>query len=80
MIVQCDKCKMYYDDQFGLTLCDPATGCHQTFAANDGQNNFKHYPESWFGAHPPERIIKYTADKSELDKYREWLDTNKVKV
>jgi len=37
----CDKCRWSYDDQYRSTICP-----HPTFAANDGQNNFAHHPES----------------------------------
>lgn len=42
MIVECEKCLLYYDDEFRWTICP-----HETFAANDGHNNFVHHPESY---------------------------------
>lgn len=42
MIVQCPTCFALFDDEFRLTICP-----HDTFAANDGQNNFAHHPESY---------------------------------
>lgn len=42
MVVECEKCKLFYDDEFRITTCP-----HDTFLANDGENNFKHYPESY---------------------------------
>lgn len=42
MIVLCEKCKKRFDDEFRLTFCP-----HDTFAANDGENNHRHYPESY---------------------------------
>jgi len=42
MIVRCQKCNKGFDDQFRWTICP-----HETFAANDGQNNFQHHPESY---------------------------------
>lgn len=42
MITECSECGVRYDDQFRLTICP-----HNTFAANDGLNNFKHHPESF---------------------------------
>lgn len=42
MIVQCLICMKRYDDEFRWTLCP-----HNTFAANDGNNNFAHHPESY---------------------------------
>ena len=41
MRVTCHKCGSSYDDQFRLTYCP-----HDTFAANDGSNNFRHHTES----------------------------------
>lgn len=42
MIVYCLTCRKRYDDEFRWTLCP-----HNTFAANDGNNNFAHHPESF---------------------------------
>lgn len=42
MIVKCDVCYRYFDDEFRMTICP-----HDTFAANDGNNNFAHHPKSW---------------------------------
>jgi hypothetical protein len=42
MIIQCEKCKKHFDDEYRWTICP-----HETFAANDGKNNFAHYPESY---------------------------------
>lgn len=42
MIVSCDKCRARFDDEYRLTVCP-----HHTFAANDGNNNFSHHPESY---------------------------------
>jgi hypothetical protein len=47
MIVQCQKCLKYFDDEFRNTDCH-----HDTFGANDGLNNFKHYPESYLSDRP----------------------------
>lgn len=41
MIVCCNKCQLRFDDEFRTTICP-----HETFAANDGRNNFKHYPDA----------------------------------
>lgn len=48
MIVKCPRCTRSFDDEFRFTFCP-----HTTFIANDGQNNFREYPESYLG--PPER-------------------------
>ena len=42
MIVQCTLCDCYYDDEFRLTFCP-----HDTFAANDGNNNFAYHDDSY---------------------------------
>lgn len=42
MIVQCEICKRRFDDEFRLTYCP-----HDTFAANDGENNFAHRENSY---------------------------------
>lgn len=42
MIVRCDKCNLKFDDEFRTTICP-----HETFAANDGRNNFKHHEDSY---------------------------------
>lgn len=66
MIAQCEKCKMYYDDQFRWTTCD-----HDTFLANDGQNNSRHYLESWYHVRLP--------SENETIKYKEFLNANRIK-
>jgi hypothetical protein len=47
MIVGCLNCGRDYDDEFRWSICP-----HETFAANDGQNNFEHHPESYLGPAP----------------------------
>ena len=43
MIVSCTYgCGARFDDEFRSTICP-----HNTFAANDGQNNFAHHPEAY---------------------------------
>jgi hypothetical protein len=42
MTVICKKCGALFDDEFRWTFCP-----HETFAANDGQNNFRHHPEAY---------------------------------
>jgi hypothetical protein len=41
MKIQCSKCNARFDDEFRTTICP-----HETFAANDGRNNFAHHPET----------------------------------
>jgi hypothetical protein len=48
MIIRCDTCSRYFDDEFRSTACP-----HDTFAANDGNNNFSHHPESWLSDYDP---------------------------
>jgi hypothetical protein len=45
MIVTCSKCEARFDDEYRTTICP-----HETFAANDGQNNFAHHPEAYLAA------------------------------
>lgn len=60
MIVQCSACAMYFDDAYRLTYCP-----HDTFAANDGNNNFAHHPESYFSKFKP----------TEPDGFAEWFES-----
>lgn len=41
MIVTCSDCGWTFDDAYRWTICP-----HETFAANDGANNFAHHVES----------------------------------
>lgn len=79
MIIQCEQCSKYYDDEFRNTSCP-----HNTFSANDGQNNFKHYPDAWLSDRFPKRGFSDPAFEhghaSEHDKYQAWRDNNKVKI
>lgn len=50
MIVQCEKCQRFYDDEFRTTDCN-----HRPFWANDGMNNFEFYPESYYSDVAPPR-------------------------
>jgi hypothetical protein len=58
MIVQCEKCKRRYDDEFRDTGCP-----HKTFAANDGDNNFSHHPESYLSDDLDKALDDFVADK-----------------
>lgn len=66
MIVYCCSCSKWYDDEFRSSVCP-----HSTFSANDGQNNFKHYHESWLSNNKPDsgEAVKY---------YYEFLEKNKI--
>lgn len=50
MIVKCEMCPMYFDDEFRTTVCP-----HSAFPANDGRNNFKVYEDSYLDSQPPRR-------------------------
>lgn len=65
MIVKCEKCNKYFDDEFRDTTCP-----HGTFLANNGRNHFKHYREAWLEDHEP--------GLWEHGKYSAWLRANKV--
>lgn len=74
MIIKCIECGKYFDDQFRSFDCP-----HNTFPANDGQNNFKHYPESWLSKNMPSVTIKAGEEISEYNQYRRWLDKNRIR-
>lgn len=42
MIVKCLDCNAYFDDEFRSYVCP-----HDTFAANDGNNNFAYHDDSY---------------------------------
>lgn len=48
MIVKCTSCLMWFDDSYRFVYCP-----HDTFAANDGENNFRHHPESYCDSRDP---------------------------
>ena len=41
MVVTCPDCQRTFQDEYRFTFCP-----HDTFAANDGKNNFAHHPEA----------------------------------
>lgn len=49
MKVWCPNCGACYEDIYRLKICP-----HDTFAANDGKNNFAHHPEALLIPPPPE--------------------------
>lgn len=49
MIVQCEKCNLWYDDEFRLCVCP-----HRAFPANDGHNNFAVRENAWLSSLPPD--------------------------
>jgi hypothetical protein len=51
MIVKCWICGKRFDDCYRTTICP-----HETFAANDGNNNFAHHPESFLEDDAEEEI------------------------
>lgn len=48
MIVHCNQCTMWFDDEFRNTTCP-----HAAFLANDGQNNFKVHDDAYLNKEPP---------------------------
>lgn len=51
MIVKCEKCLMWFEDQFRSTVCP-----HAAFPANDGENNFIVHNDAYLEEVPPERL------------------------
>lgn len=72
MIVQCSDCDKFLDDEFRNTDCP-----HEAFLANDRQNKFKIYEESWLADTPPSKYCGF--GPSEHDLYQNFLNNNKVK-
>jgi len=56
----CPQCDTRYDDEFRSTICP-----HETFAANDGHNNFAHHPESYLKHEP----VSCPHDSTKLQEY-----------
>lgn len=56
MIVRCQVCEMYFDDEFRLTNCP-----HHTFPANDGTNHFRHHLDSYLSEFAPNPVNIDTA-------------------
>jgi hypothetical protein len=50
MIVQCPNCQTLFEDEYRLCYCP-----HETFAANDGRNNFQHHPEAYLSKDDPSK-------------------------
>ena len=48
MIVRCQECEVYFDDEFRSTLCP-----HAAFPANDGENNFAVHKDAYLSEVPP---------------------------
>jgi hypothetical protein len=59
MIAQCNDCQMYFEDCYRSTICP-----HETFAANDGSNNFAHHPESYLSQIDPYKAETVTKSMS----------------
>jgi hypothetical protein len=80
MIVQCPQCGLAYNDEFRWTICP-----HETFAANDGKNNFHHHPESYLEKKPmpdlnraPELNQEIEAQIEDAFEYHPWTEIQKV--
>ena len=51
MIIQCNHCQVYFEDEFRSTLCP-----HRAFLANDGRNNFSIHEDAYLSfEHPADR-------------------------
>lgn len=48
MIVQCEQCGFYFEDNFRSTICP-----HGAFPANDGNNNFSVHDGAYLGDEKP---------------------------
>lgn len=48
MVVKCERCHRFFDDEYRSTLCP-----HDAFPANDGRNNFAVHNDSYLAAQPP---------------------------
>ena len=64
MITLCGNCGYTFDDEYRTTICP-----HETFAANDGRNNFAHHPGSVLRKPSTEKID----DRAAAIKARETL-------
>lgn len=60
MIVTCQTCSTAYDDAYRWTICP-----HETFAANDGHNNFAHHPESFISKEAPVELRTHVTENYE---------------
>lgn len=56
MIVKCERYGKRFDDTFRSTFCP-----HDTFLANDGENNFRHHEESFLSSRPDEDDVNVLA-------------------
>lgn len=48
MIVQCENCKVWFEDVYRSYVCP-----HRAFPANDGQNNFQVHEDSYLSTQAP---------------------------
>lgn len=48
MIVRCEDCLLYYEDEHRSTICP-----HAAFPANDGRNNFVTHNDAYLSETPP---------------------------
>jgi hypothetical protein len=55
MIIRCQACNKYFEDVFRSVMCP-----HDTFMANDGNNNFAKHEDSYLSqtAPSPDRIFE----------------------
>lgn len=52
MIIRCEKCAMYFDDEYRTTIC-----FHDAFPANDGRNNFRVNESAYLDSEPPQEML-----------------------
>lgn len=57
MIVQCPKCRVWFEDVYRSTIC-----LHSAFLANDGQNNFTVHENAYLSTQPPRKEEKDAHD------------------
>ena len=65
----CDDCNMAFEDVYRSTLCP-----HDTFAANDGHNNFAHHPEAYLK--PLKEALAEERDRQLNAIVAGWVDNN----
>lgn len=56
MIIKCEDCVMWFDDEYRSTECP-----HRAFPANDGHNNFKAHDDAYLSSTPPVLTINEEA-------------------
>lgn len=65
MIVQCEKCEIYFEDEYRSTICP-----HNAFPANDGKNNFTVHEDAYRSVNPPGKSSSNYLKSA----VKEWVD------